>query len=224
MKFKDIGSTLGHIDGLFCEVKIPLSVSDIYWAFPNNSKIVHSPQRNQNEYGNGSCSSESPINEYNDYNCTSLYYDGEPPERGQFHCILEWKLNQPSPHPIEYEKVPVNIVDLTILNITGPEDYVSAGDNITLSVSVSVEPVYTLIPYQWQLDGNDLSNSDTYEGVNTATLRIYNIQDEHKGEYRVSVAHSQSRFTNNVTITVGKYDEYCLHIYSLLSGPSVDAG
>ena len=218
VKFSDIGGSLGPPDGLFCEVKIPLSLSDVYWAFPNNSKIVHSPQRNQNEFGNGSCS----LDEYNDYNCTSLYYDGEPPERGQFHCVLEWK---PSPHPIKDERVPVNIVNLIIHNITGPEDHVFAGDNITLSVSVSVDPVDTPIPYQWQLDGNDLSNSDTYKGVNTAMLRIFNIQDENEGEYRVSVAHSESRFTNNVTITVGKFGEYGLHcIYSLLSGLSVDIG
>ena len=207
VNFNDIGDSLGSpADGLFCEVKIPLS--DVYWAFPNNSKIVHSPQRNQNEYGNGSCSQL----DIDDYNCTSLYYVGEPPERGRFHCVLEWKLSQPSLHSIKDEMVPVNIVNLIIHNITGPENHVFAGDNITLSVSVSVEPGDTPIPYQWQLDGNDLNNSDTYKGVNTATLRIFNIQDEHKGEYRVSVAHSESRFTSNVTITVGKYDEYCLHI------------
>lgn len=210
MKFSDIGGSLGAPEGLFCEVKnhtntlIPLS--DVYWAFPNNSQIVHSPQKDQ--YGNGSCC--LAIDEYNDY-CTSLYYGGIPPERGRFHCVLEWKLNQPSPHPIEEEMVPVNIVDLTIHNITGPEDHVFAGDNITLSVSVFMEPGDTPIPYQWQLDGNDLSDSNTYKGVNTATLRITNIQDENEGEYRVSVAHSESRFTSNVTITVGKCDEYVLY-------------
>ena len=212
MKFSDIGGSpkLGGSEGLLCEIKSPtnnlIPLSDVYWAFPNNSQIVHSPQKDQ--YGSGSCF--SAIDEYNDYNCTSLFYGGNPPERGRFHCVLEWKLNQSSPHPIEYERVPVNIVDLTILNITGPEDHVFAGDNITLSVSVSVDPgdIYTLIPYQWQLDGNDLNDSNTYKGVNMAKLKITNIQDENEGEYRVSIAHSESRFTSNVTITVGKCDNY----------------
>jgi hypothetical protein len=120
---------------------------------------------------------------------------------------LEWT---PSPQPIEDETVPVHIVNLIIHSITGPDDHVFAGDTITLSVSVSMEPDDTPIPYQWQLNENDLSDSKTYSGVNNATLRITNIQDENKGKYRVSVAHSESRFIGNVTITVGKCDDYGL--------------
>jgi hypothetical protein len=201
----DIGGNLGYHDGLFCEVKNRtnnlMSLSDVYWAFPNNSQIIHPPPKDSNQYGSESCK--------NNDNCTSLYYDGEPLERGQFRCVVEWTLlivDQSFLQPIEYERVPVNIVNLTIHSITGPNDHVLAGDTITISVSVSVEPADTPIPYQWQLNGNDLSDSNTHKGVNTATLTITNIQDQDKGKYRVSVAHSESRFTGNVTITVGKCD------------------
>jgi hypothetical protein len=210
--FSDIGGTRGAPDGLFCEVNHTdnlMPLSDVYWAFPNNTPIVHPPPKNQ--YGNGSCSNNDEY-DIDDY-CTSLFYGNDPIplERGRFHCVVEWTINQPSPQPIK-EMVPVNIVNLIIHNITGPDDHVFAGDNITLSVSVSVEPDDTPIPYQWQLNRYDLSDSNTYKGVNTAMLTITNIQDKNKGEYRVSVAHSESRFTGNVTITVGKCDEYGLYI------------
>lgn len=216
MILSDIGGGLGARHGLFCEVNNTQSdvlLNDVYWAFPNNSQIVHPPPTNSDQYGNGSC--------YLDYidRCTSLYYDGAPTERGQFHCVLEWN-SSPPPQPIEYEMVPVHIVDLTTFNVTGPHGHVYAGEDITLSVGVSVDPDNTPIPYQWQLNGDDLSDSDRYKGTNTARLRIINIQDENKGEYRVSVAHSESRFSSNVTISVGKCDS---NYHLLPAGPYVNS-
>lgn len=195
--FDDIGGIhLGVNDGLFCAVNnINVPLDEIYWAFPDNRPILNAPYTDR--YGNGTCHDLD--------HCTSLHYNGTPPERGQFKCILLWNPGVPG-YPIEYEIVPVNIVDMNVSNITGPNNnnMVTAGDNIELSVSVSVYPDNTHIPYQWQLNGNDLSDSDTYNGTNTATLRITNIQDENKGEYRVSVAHSESHFTNTVTVSISK--------------------
>ena len=189
MIFRDIGGNLGAHDGLFCAVNDTNVPQDIYWVFPDNRPIYEEPANDK--YGNGTC-------DYMEV-CTSLYYGGTPPERGLFHCLLEWK-----PQP---EKVPVNIIDMNNVSITGPNNLVTAGDNIELHVSVSVDPENTKIPYQWQLNGNDLNDSDTYKGTNTYKLRIINIQDNNKGKYRVSVAHSESRYTNNLTINVGKCEK-----------------
>ena len=98
----------------------------------------------------------------------------------------------------------MNIVNMTASNVIGPNHIVIAGDNFELSVNVEVDPDDTSIPYQWQLNGTDLSDSNTYEGTKTAMLRITNIQDDNRGKYRVFIAHSESGFTNSVTISIGK--------------------
>ena len=138
--FSDIGGD--GTDGLYCAVNdssVPFGV--MYWTLPNGQTITN--LADLNEFGiDRTC-------HYLDH-CVSLYYEGKPPERGQFMCVTQWE-TQPT---ISYARVPVNVVDMTVSKPAGPI-LASAGDNIELSVNVTVTPSSVSVPYQWQLNETD---------------------------------------------------------------------
>ncbi|HXJ75697.1 MAG TPA: immunoglobulin domain-containing protein, partial [Candidatus Dormibacteraeota bacterium] len=58
------------------------------------------------------------------------------------------------------------------------------GSNVVFSVSAIGNGPLT---YQWRTHATNLINNDDYAGVNSATLRITNVQARHRGDYEVTV-------------------------------------
>ena len=193
--FEDIGGYLGRRDGLLCTVNNINIVEAFYryWFLPNGTNITNLPSTNI--FGIENLDQG-----------VSLYYTGHPPERGQFSCILKyvtsiiWNRNS----DIELH-ASVYIVNMSSTDPTG-RTVVIAGDDTELSVSVTIFPDDIPVPYQWQVNETDLTDNSTYQGTKNATLKISKVQGSNKGRYRVSVAHSASRFTNSTEVVVGKLD------------------
>ena len=187
--FKDIGGYLGPADGLICQAN-SLSIISQYWTYPNGTRISNLPSFGV--FGTSSCAIS---------NGGSLYYSGEPKERGQFRCIIETS-------SMLLSNITLNIVDM---NITGlnvwPDKIAIAGEDVDLSINVTTFPEYVPVPYQWSVNRTNLQmkNSSRYRGIQTDTLTISNVQVEDQGSYACSVANSTSGINVNSTkLAVGK--------------------
>ena len=180
--FDDIGGYLGPADGLICSANS--SITAQYWSFPNGTYITHFPS--YDVFGTSNCGIT---------NGGSLYYSGVPKERGQFKCIFETS-------PTQHKNITLNIVNMNITgpNVIWPGDIAVAGENMELSVRVTTFPEDIRVPYQWSVNGtNLLPNSSKYQGVQTDTLTIFNVQIEDQGSYACSVANSVSGININST-------------------------
>ena len=187
---KDIGGYLGPADGLICYDNSPSSISQ-YWNYPNGTRISNLPS--SGVFGTSNC---------NIRNGGSLYYSGVPKERGRFQCILDM------PNYSWHVNITLNIVDMDITgpNLIWPGEIAIAGEDVELSVNVTTFPEDIPVPYQWSVNGtNLLTNSSRYQGLQTDTLTISNVQVEDQGSYACSVANSASGINVNSTkLVVGK--------------------
>lgn len=191
--WSDISKDGDPVNGLYCTENVSnVPVGVMYWSLPNGTTITH--LADVNEFG--ICNGCHHL-QFDD--CVSLYYEGKPQERGQFKCITQWE-TRPT---ITYSTIPVNIVSMTFSKPTGPT-VVGAGDNIELSVVVTITPDNVQIPYRWQLNETCLNDDDTYYGTKNATLTILNVTENNTGQYRVSVADSASGITESLVLNVGK--------------------
>jgi hypothetical protein len=126
-----------------------------------------------------------------------------PKERGQFQCIFDQTSSS------QRVTITLNIVDM---NITGPTliwpgEIAIAGEDVELSINVTTNPKYVPVPYQWSVNGTNLltKNSSRYQGIQTDTLTISDVQVEDQGSYACSVANSASGININTTkLVVGK--------------------
>ena len=188
--WNDISKDGNPANGLYCAVNVSnIPLGAMYYSFPNGKTITY--LADVDEFGIDTC------HYLND--CVSLYYEGKPQERGQFKCIIQ-RETQPT---ITYVIVPVNIVNMTFSKPTGPT-LVSTGDNVELSVVVTITPEDVKIPYRWQLNETYLNDDNTYYGTKNATLTILNATQKNTGRYRVSVADSASGITGSLVLNVGK--------------------
>lgn len=97
------------------------------------------------------------------------------------------------------------------MNITGPKivtpgEIVIAGEDVELSVNVTTLPNDVPLPYWWSVNGtNLLANISKYQGIQTATLTVFNAQAGDRGSYACSVANSASGINvNPIELVVGK--------------------
>ena len=195
--FHDIGGYLGPADGLICSN----NSSDFllkYWSYPNGTHITNLPS--QGVFGISNCTINNGVN---------LYYSGVPKERGLFECVLNTSVLY-FQHLIQ---IPLYIVDLNITgpNLIWPGEMAIAGEDVELSINVTIFPEGVPIPYQWSMmsvngTSNPLAhNSTKYGGIQTDTLTIFNVQEEDQGSYTCSVANSASGINVNSTkLVVGK--------------------
>ena len=187
--FNDIGGYLGPADGLICQAN-SLSFTSQYWNFPNGTRISNLPR--SDVFGTSTCAIS---------NGGSLYYSGLPKERGLFQCIFEIS-------PSQRVNITLNIVDMNIMgpNVTSPGEIAIAGEDVEISVNVTTHPEGIPVPYQWLVNGtNLLPNSSRYQGIQTETLTISNVQVEDQGSYTCSVADSASGINiNSIKLIVGK--------------------
>jgi hypothetical protein len=133
-------------------------------------------------------------------NGVSLYYGGMPKERGRFKCTIEVSASL-------YLYITLNIVDMNITgpNLISPGEIAIAGENVELSVNVTTNPEYVPVPYQWSVNGTNLLTRLRYQGIQTDTLTISDVQVEDQGSYACSVANSASGININSTkLVVGK--------------------
>jgi hypothetical protein len=186
----DIGGYLGPADGLICYANSSNSTAQ-YWNYPNGTRISNLPSSDL--FGTSDCAIS---------NGRSLYYGGVPNERGQFQCICETA-------PSERVNITVNIVDLNVTgpNVTWPGEIAIAGEEVEISVNVITHPDNISVPYQWSVNGTNLltKNISRYQGIQTDTLTISDVQVEDQGSYACSVANSASGININSTkLVVGK--------------------
>ena len=185
--FDDIGGYLGPTDGLICRSNSSSFIAQ-YWSFPNGTRITNLPRSDM--FGTSSCA----INQGG-----SLYYSGVPKERGKFECIILFFHDSTV-------MTPLYIVDM---NVTGPNlkwpcEIAIAGENVEFSVNVTTFPEGVPIPYLWSVNGK-MKNSSRYQGIQTDTLTIPNVQVEDQGSYACSVANSASGINVYSTkLVVGK--------------------
>lgn len=195
VKFSDIGGYLGPKDGLICTTNFTYYLKDLYWTYPNGTAIKDSP--NVNVFGVSDCGN----------GCVSLYYGGNegPLERGEFTCHAFAS----TPSSSYYLNSSAYIVNMQVNGptlITSDSTVVIAGDTVSITVNVTTSPDDTPIPYQWQLNGNNLySNIDKYQGMQSEELTIFNVEDADKGLYTCIVANSASGISKSLNLTVGEF-------------------
>jgi hypothetical protein len=186
--FNDIGGKLGPAEGLICS-----TTYSQYWSFPNGTHITNLP--NYDVFGSNYSKS---INRGE-----SLYYGGIPKERGKFQCTITYG-------NFLIAKIPVYIVDMNVTgpNLTWPGEIIITGEDVALSMNVTTFPEDIPVPYQWSVNGTNLLTKDLtkrYQGIQTDTLTISNVQVEDQGSYNCSVASSASGINiNSIKIVVGK--------------------
>ena len=193
--FKDIGGYLGLEDGLICNASTSEHLAD--WYYPNGVVIKNSPSINIFGIGYPECLS---------YHSVSLYYSGNPVQRGQFLC-------KTSVGGLPDVTGKIYIIDMKIIGPTriGSQTLLLAGDDVQLSVNVTIlmpehdNDITVPVPYQWFVNGTKLQpNGVKYEGTQNNTLTLYNLQSEDEGMYSCSVAHSTSGITKPINISVGE--------------------
>lgn len=183
-----IFSSINGDQGLQCSCYM-YSCSKGGWNYPNGTEISINEQ--SNEYANLISKDGTKV---------TLYYKGNPPERGKFTCSFQ------DLHSYVY------IIDM---NYTDPTpSKVPEGDDAEFSISVETHvpdnseglpPIF----YQWQKDCVNLMNNDKYRGMQSTNLSILNVQDGDQGLYRCVLRNvfinSQNPFiTKEVNLTVGK--------------------
>ena len=130
----------------------------------------------------------------------SLYYSDQPKERGLFQCTLNVSSSMYT--------ASVYIVDINVTGTTldWPREVAIAGEDVEFSVIATTSPENVSVPYQWMLNGASLPlNHTKYQGTQSSTLTIFNVQDSDQGNYTCSVAHSASGTrVNSTTLRVGK--------------------
>lgn len=209
--FDDIGGYLGPADGLICSTTYSNIISQ-YWSFPNGTQISNLPS--SGVFGTSNCT----INKGG-----SLYYSGVPKERGKFECTMRFSgVSSPV-------KTSLYIVDM---HITGPNliwpwpgEAAIAGEDVEISVNVTTFPEDIPVPYQWLMDGKSLPANDSYSrynGTQTDTLTIFNVQKDHQGNYSCSVANSASGINvNSIKLLVGKLKHSNVYILSKICDSTV---
>ena len=188
--FDDIGGYLGPADGLICQANSS-NVTSQYWNFPNGTRISNFPS--SGVFSTSNCAIS---------NGGSLYYSGVPKERGLFQCIFEIS-------PSQHVNTTLNIVDMNVTgpNLIWPGKIAIAGEDMEISLNVSTVPENVSLPFLWSVNGTNLltKNSSRYQGIQTDTLIISNVQVEDQGSYACSVANSASGINMNSTkLVVGK--------------------
>jgi hypothetical protein len=96
---------------------------------------------------------------------------------------------------------------------------------VELSVNVTTFPEDILVPYQWSVNGTNLLtkfNSSRYQGIQTDTLTIVDVQVEDQGSYACSVANSASGININPTkVVIGKLLLLVgVHVHSVINSRS----
>ena len=90
-----------------------------------------------------------------------------------------------------------------ITNATLPNDQLNIPEGQT--VMFTVEATGTEIEYQWQRDGNDLSNNVRFIGMNLSTLTITDVVEEDGGNYTCVVSNALGNLTSKAAeLTVCK--------------------
>ena len=190
--FNDIGGYLGPADGLICAYQAnSSSFISQYWSFPNGTRILNSPS--SGVFGTSNCAIS---------NGGSLYYGGVPKERGLFQCIFEIS-------PSQQVNTTIYIVDMNVIgpNIICPGEIAIAGEDVEISLNASTVPENVSLPFLWSVNGTNLltKNSSRYQGIQTDTLTISDVQVEDQGSYACSVANSVSGINIKSTkLVVGK--------------------
>ena len=71
---------------------------------------------------------------------------------------------------------------------------------------MSVRATGDNLHYQWQKDGNKLSDDDRHHDTGTASLRIVRVEkDDHKARYRCHVKNEiDETFSEEAVLRVGK--------------------
>ncbi|MHC4796022.1 MAG: immunoglobulin domain-containing protein, partial [Planctomycetota bacterium] len=102
------------------------------------------------------------------------------------------------------------------------------GSNVTFTISATGNGT---INYQWQKDGNDLSNDGHYSGVTTSTLTISNVHSVDDGNYRCRVSTvCDTLYSNEAILKVATADfdedndvdlEDFGHLQQCINGPAV---
>ena len=191
MIFDDIGGYLGPEEGLLCTANFSDFAAQ-HWSYPNGTPITTLPS--VGTFGINTCHTEKGV---------SLYYGGKPVERGKFVCSSEI-------YPRQFVNSSVYIVDMEITgpHLIRPGRIVIAGEDIQLSVNVTISPEDVPVPYQWTVNGTNLPPDDNkYRGTQNETLTISNAQVQDEGVYRCSVAHSASGITKeSMHLTVGEFE------------------
>jgi hypothetical protein len=95
--------------------------------------------------------------------------------------------------------------DPIIAIITQPTDNVGIGtdEDAVFFVEASVNPSYAPLTYQWQEDGDDISDGGDYSGTTTPILTVANDSDKDDGtEYQVVISSGDTSVTSGIaTIT-----------------------
>ena len=83
---------------------------------------------------------------------------------------------------------------------------------------MSVQATGGNLCYQWQKDGNDLSDDDRHHDTGTDTLHIVKVEKgDNKAHYRCHVTKEiGEEFSKEAVLTVGKL---VIELYNKLSGP-----
>ncbi len=96
---------------------------------------------------------------------------------------------------------------------------VGAGSTLTLTVAATGSPTY-----QWQLGGNNLSNSGNISGSQTSTLTITNIATSQAGNYTVVATNAGGSVTSSAAAVTVSYSGPPPFITTQPTGQSVNAG
>jgi hypothetical protein len=94
--------------------------------------------------------------------------------------------------------------DPIITILTQPADVgIGTDEDAVFFVEASVNPSYAPLTYQWQEDGDDISDGGDYSGTTTSILTVANDSDKDDGtEYQVVISSGDTSVTSGIaTIT-----------------------
>jgi len=96
---------------------------------------------------------------------------------------------------------------------------VNAGSNLTLTVAATGSPTY-----QWQLGGNNLSDSGNISGSSTSSLTITSITTSQAGSYTAVATNAGGSATSNAAVVTVAFSGPPPAITTQPTGASVSAG
>ena len=77
------------------------------------------------------------------------------------------------------------------------------------------------LTYQWQRNGEDLTDGTKYSGTNTTTLTVMNVMEADEGNFTCVVTDDMDSITSNAAeLTVRKCVCVCTHVFVTLFPPS----
>lgn len=184
VRYDDISGDDSPQNGILCSTNHSECCSNRFWSYENGTRV---PTEKELLMANPLITFEVHHTYYVKMGAGTkgviLFKDDNPPERGLFKCTLI--LNS---LPLVYMNASVYIVDMEISDeIVGPTTVLD-GDTVEFSVNVSLQNTSVVVPYQWQKNGKDLVDGDKYNGTQTATLTIFDVQVKDQGTYNCTYA------------------------------------